>query len=218
MRPKRFDFDIDDVDADGIAQAQAVGGAGALTLNGALISSGSYTSVDGLGHQIGILSAADDHTITFTVVGTDENGKALSEVVTGASAAPGTAETNGYFKTVTSVTASGAAGGNVSVGTVDEVASQAIPLDRITNNAATLDADITGTINYTVQECFDRIQESKTAIQSAQWQAITAFATKTADVVGSATLGATAIRFIVNSYSSGAECQLYVSQPKRSGC
>lgn len=213
MRPKRFDFDIDDVDADGLAQAQAVAGAGALTLNGALISGGSYTSVDGLGHQLGVLSAGDDHLITFIIVGTDENGTALTETVTGSAGAPGTTETTGYFKTVTSVTASGAAAGNVSVGTVDEVAGPIVPVDRRSDTAVTIDADITGTINYTVQECFDDIQITATAHQSAQWQAITAFSGKTADVISYGTVGATAIRFIANSYSSGAECQLYVSQP-----
>jgi hypothetical protein len=213
MRPKRFDFDFADVDPDGLAKAQAVAGAGALSLDGDLISGGSFTSADGMGHQLGVLSAGDDSLITFTVVGTDANGKALSEAVAGSAGAPGTSETTKYFYTVSSVTASGAAAGNVSVGTVDEVESQTIPLDYACENSAALFADITGTLNYTIQECFDLFQETELAIQSVQWSAITAFSAKTADVKDAATRGATGIRFITSSYTNGAEAQLYVAQP-----
>lgn len=213
MRPKRFDFDFSDAVADGLALAQAVAGAGALTLNGSLISGGTFTSADGMGHQIGILSAGDDSLITFTVVGTDANGKALTETIAGSAGAPGTAETTKYFYTVTSVTASAAAAGNVSVGTVDEVESQTIPLDYASGNTAALFCDIAGTLNYTIQECFDLFQETELAIQSVQWSAIIAFSAKTADVKDAATLGATGIRFITSSYTNGAEAQLYVAQP-----
>jgi len=217
MRNKRFDFDFDNVDADGLAQAQARGAAGALTLNGALISGGAYASADGLAHQIGILSAADDHTITFTITGTDADGKAQVETVTGAAGAPGTTETTKYFKTVTSITASGAAAGNVSAGTVDEIATPTIPLDRISNNPATVFCDVTGTANFSVQECFDLIQDSPTAVQSAQWVVHASFSGSTGDVYGAVSLGASAIRLIVNSYTDTAEIQMYVAQPKRAG-
>ena len=60
------------------------------------------------------MSAGDDSGISFTVVGTDVNGDALTETVTGANA--GTATSSGFFKTITSITAVGDPAGNMSAG------------------------------------------------------------------------------------------------------
>jgi hypothetical protein len=100
------------LDADGISTAASVGNNAALTIGGALASGGSVTNASG--RQVTILSAGNDSGISFTVVGTDVNGSALSETVTGANA--GTATSSGYFKTVTSITAVGNPAGNVSAG------------------------------------------------------------------------------------------------------
>ncbi len=94
--------------AAGIRAAAAVSAAGALT--GLLV-----TALD-VPRALTILSAADDSGITFTVLGKDAYGNAVSETITGASAAPGTAAGKKAFSTITSITASGAAAGNVSVG------------------------------------------------------------------------------------------------------
>jgi hypothetical protein len=99
--------------ATNIAAAQAVAAAGNLTLNGTTVTAGVAT-LD-TQRRIGITSAADDSGITFTVYGTMQGGKVISEVVTGA--AIGVASTLQDFLTVTRVAASGAAAGNVSVGT-----------------------------------------------------------------------------------------------------
>ena len=100
------------LDADGISTAASVGNNAALTIGGALADSGSVTNASG--RQVTILSAGNDSGISFTVVGTDVNGAALSETVTGANA--GTATSSGYFKTITSITAVGNPAGNVSAG------------------------------------------------------------------------------------------------------
>ena len=107
---------VDALDADGISVSASIGSATTLTLGGTLTSGGSYTSGDNIGQLITILSAGDDSGITFTVVGTDAVGDAQTEVVTGASGAPGTATSSGYFNTVASITTSGASAGNVSAG------------------------------------------------------------------------------------------------------
>ena len=101
-------------DADGISTTASISGAAALTINGALTSGGSYTSGDNIGQLVTILSAGDDSGITFTVVGTDAVGDALTEVVTGADTS--TATSSGYFNTVASITTSAATAGNVSAG------------------------------------------------------------------------------------------------------
>ena len=108
------------LDADGLSTAAAVGNNAALTLGGALTSGGSYTADTGTARQITLLSAGDDSSKTFTVVGTDVNGDALSETVTGANA--GTATSTEYFAPVTSITAVGNPAGNMSAGTSTNVA------------------------------------------------------------------------------------------------
>ena len=100
------------LDADGISTAAAVGNNAALTIGGALHSGGTVTNASG--RKVTLLSAGDDSGISFTVVGTDVNGDALSETVTGANA--GTATSSGFFKTITSITAVGDPAGNMSAG------------------------------------------------------------------------------------------------------
>ena len=100
------------LDADGISTAASVGNNAALTIGGALASGGSVTNASG--RQVTILSAGNDSSKSFTVVGTDVNGSALTESVTGANA--GTATSSGYFLTIASITAVGNPAGNVSAG------------------------------------------------------------------------------------------------------
>jgi hypothetical protein len=71
------------------------------------------TSLD-VPRNVIITSVGNDSGITFTVQGFDEYGVAVREVITGANA--GVAAGKKAFKTVSSITASGAAAGNVSVG------------------------------------------------------------------------------------------------------
>lgn len=210
MLRKKVDIDLNDVDADGIVEADTAAGAEALSIAGALASGGAWTG--DYARQLVITSVGNDSGITFTLVGTDADGWSQTEVVTGPNATA--VETTGYFATISSITTSGATADAVDVGTVDEASSRTIMLDSRSDVAATISVDVTGTINYTVQETFDRVglaQQSPT--QNVTWQAITAFSAKTADVTSSATMGATAIRVLVNSYSSGAELQVRVNQP-----
>jgi hypothetical protein len=207
MRPKEFDVDPDNVDTDLVAASQTLAtGGGALTL--------TTTSLD-YARQLGVACVGNETGNTFTVVGTDADGYAQTEAVAGVSAT--TAETAKYFKTISSITGSAAtATGGVSVGTVDELATQTIPLDWRSDVTAAVNVDVTGTVNFTVQYTFDDIQRPgqsvQSAAQNAQWLDITAFSSKTADTVGTAPLGATALRLVINSYSNGAEVQMNVNQ------
>lgn len=104
------------LDADGIAAAQAVAGAGNLTLNGALASGGTVT-LD-VPRTVEIDSSnAGDTTQTATVYGTDVYGNAMTETI----AFNGTTAVAGQkaFKTVTRVAISAALAGNANVGTTD---------------------------------------------------------------------------------------------------
>jgi len=110
---------VDATDPNGLSTAATISGASALTLNGALIADSVYTTGANIGQIITILSAADDTGVTFTTVGTDANGDALTEVITGVNAA--TASSTGYFQTVTSITTSGSTTGNVSAGVLGAI-------------------------------------------------------------------------------------------------
>ena len=62
------------LDADGISTTATLGGAGTLTINGALASGGEVELSSG--RQVTVTSAGNDTGITFTVTGTDVNGAA----------------------------------------------------------------------------------------------------------------------------------------------
>lgn len=202
-RPRVFDFDLADASLTGFASN--VTGAGPWTPT-------TTETSDGLAHQVSIKndSATDHSGKTLTLTGTDANGDALTETL----AAPGTSatvESVGYFKTLTSVAVSATIGSDTfDIGWVDEAASQVIPLNRLATTAAAVGIDITGTINYTVQETFDDIQNVDRADLS--WFAVSALSGKTADLASSLTPNATGVRLLVNSYSSGAEARMTLSE------
>lgn len=209
MRPVTLDVDPADADPDGIADGNSSAGA-TVTLDGVLTSGGTFTSADGLGRQIAITDAGGSNqtTATYTVTGTDVGDNALTEDVTGPGATL-TVETTGYFKTVTSVTIASPVGGStVDIGTVDEVEAARIPTNWRSGYGPYMTVDVTGTVNYTVRETNVKIQS-----QAPVWFDISALASKTANAQGSATVGTTALSIIFNSYTNGAEVQLYLTQP-----
>lgn len=214
MRPKYYDIDPIDVDTDGIAESQtpAAGGEQELTLNGALCDLGTAGAFDlydagyssGIaGVRIGITSAADETARTFTVTGTDQNGHAVTETITGANA--GVAESTKYFRTISSVAVDDDTAGAITVGPVDEVITKTIPLNYRAHEAYTVAANnLSGTIQYDIQETFDDVLNNETAdFTDVQTD-------KTTEVSGLLTLHATATRLVVDSYTSGAELQFVV--------
>ena len=119
-------------DDNGICTAQTPAAAAALTINGALTetingnavyapsqSSTAATRNTAWARQIAIKSSGNDSGVTFTVTGTDVNGKALTETLTGPNAGSvyTAATLVGLFRTVTKVEISGAGTGNIEVGT-----------------------------------------------------------------------------------------------------
>lgn len=139
--------------ATNVALVQALGAAGALTLNGAAVTAGVAT-LD-TARRIGLTSSANDTGITFTVTGGDYAGTAISEVVIGANA--GVASTLQDFLTVTKVTGSGAVAGTVSVGTTGVGSTPWFITDpHITPfEVGVGTALITGTANWSIECTFD---------------------------------------------------------------
>lgn len=209
MRPFTIDIDPDAADADGLGASNSSAGA-TYTLDGVLTSGGSFTSADGLAHRLSILDVGADiqTTATYTITGTDSGGAALTEDIAGPGASA-TVETTEYFLTVTSITiAAPVAGSTASIGTVDEVTTAPIPINWRSEAGCNVSVDVTGTLNFTVQETFVAIQT-----QTPFWVDITALAAKAADTTSSSTVAATAIRMVFNSYTTGAESQAYCTQP-----
>lgn len=95
-----------------ICNSQSRGSAGNLVLNGNLVSGGvAYFLSKSI---VSIWSTGNDTGITFTIHGTDGDGQPQVEVVAGTNG--GRRDTNYYYKTVDSISVSGATAGNVTVG------------------------------------------------------------------------------------------------------
>lgn len=138
-------------DADGIAQSQTPAGAGALTLNGALVTSG--VAQLGVARRVLVTTVSDESAKTLTVTGTDWFGNTISETITGPVATTG--YTDSDFLTVTSVTVSAAFTGAVTVGTNGIASSPPLILDYMARPQVSLQVAVTGTVNWTVQQTLD---------------------------------------------------------------
>lgn len=209
MRPHEIDIDVADASLTGFAS----------NVTGATWTLTATQATDGLAHQVSIRndSVTDHSAKTAVLTGTDADGRAQTETVN----LPGTSatiESTKYFLTLTSVVPSATINADtMDIGWVDEVVSKTKILNWRSESPATINVDVTGTIDFTVQQTFDHPLQTDAELQGAQWIDITALAAKTADTTASATLGATAIRIKVNSYSSGAELQVNVIQPTSMG-
>lgn len=199
-RPIYLTITPDNTSSTGICLSQTPGGAGALTLNGALGTSFDYP------RHIAIASGSDISNRTFTIVGADISGRTLTEVVTGPNNA--TVKSTLYYKTLTSITISGSAAGAITVGTVGELSTQTIPLNYTMPIATQVAVDVTGTINFSVQETFDDPFTTLTP----NWLSVTALASKAADTNSQVSVGSRAIRVITNSYTNGATLGIDIVQ------
>lgn len=134
--------------ANNIALSQTPAGAGALTLNGSLVTGG----VAVLDHPRRVLITTADTTHTFTITGLSPTGTALSEsfLVTG-----GATASQLDYASVTSVTISGAATGAVTVGTNGVASTAWVRLDNYAPSAVAIQCTASGTVNYTIQQTLD---------------------------------------------------------------
>lgn len=189
----------------------------ASNVTGAAFTITTTATTDGLAHQVSIRndSATDHSGKTVALVGTNANGIALTESVTGPAGAA-TVESTKYFKTLTSATPSATIGVDTfDIGWVDEFVSGAIMLDSASElNGALVQVDITGTINWTMQVTAGS-RESFVALGDFPWIATTVsgLVGATADqIYNLAENAAVAMRFVANSYTDGATVKMYVSE------
>lgn len=156
MRPQTVAVTMDALDRNGICAAQTPSGAGNLTIAGAL-ATGGVATMD-VARHVAIYSDADESGETFTITGTDRNGAALTETITG----PDTTTVAGSrnFLTVTQVATDGAGTGNIEVGTYDSMETKWYQADRYSHKGSyavglSSSADLTYTFEYTLDDIQD---------------------------------------------------------------
>lgn len=160
--PSKLSYQLAASVANGIAQSQAVAAAGALTLNGSLVSAGiaqldvaGTNGAPSVARRVLIASSGADAGIVFTVAGTDRNGNTQTETVTAVTSIA-SQYTFRDFATVTGVTSSAATAGNITVGT-NGVGSSPWIADSFLAPAWALAVACSGPAgtNYTVEHTYD---------------------------------------------------------------
>lgn len=155
--------------ATNIRTASSIAAAGAVTLNGSLVTSG--VAVLDQPRRVLFTSAGNDSGITFTITGTDWNNVPASEVLTGANAT--TVYTIYDYKTVSSVVASGASAGNVSIGTNGIASSRPVFLDLYADSSIYIQTDTGGSsaITYSIQLSGDNPNDTANSVPytSSRW-------------------------------------------------
>lgn len=176
----------------------------ASNVTGASFTLTATSSGDSLAHQVSVRndSATDHSAKTLTLVGTDQDGFSQSETIS----APGssaTVESTKYFLTLTSVTPSATIGADTfDIGWVDEFVTKTLPTNWRGHNSA-LRVDVTGTINYDIEQTFTDIQN----VSAPFVWSVDDSTTQSGLTAGTTVLYEAhprALRLKVNSYSTGA--------------
>ncbi len=203
MRPIQQTRQLDAADPNGIFLDQAPTAGTALTLNGAFVSGGVAT-LD-VQRQVELESAADMSGFNFAIVGTDEQGRDITETIVGPNA--GVSATSLDFLTVTSITPDGTSGSNVEGGTNTVGGSIVIPIDKnVTPTSIGLGLVVTGTVNVTVQHTFDDPFQGASTILT--WFDHPTLAGVTADDDGNLAFPPQAVRLLTNSGDGTCEFDL----------
>lgn len=203
MLPIRYKFTPADALLTGFA-SNVTGASWTLTATAA---------TDALAHRVSILndSATDHSGKTALLTGTDVDGHALTETVT-LPAGSATVESTGYFATLTSIVPSATIGADtMDIGWVDEFISKTIGLDWRAGITG-LNAIVSGTINYTIQQTFNEIQTTDRTTINWTDQDDASLVGATSSQNGNYIAGVIATRMVINSYSSGATIEYNITQ------
>ena len=125
--------------------------AGAVSLDGALVTGG--VAYLGSPRRVLVTTAGADAGKTMTITGTDANGNIQVDTVTLPSAS--TVYTSLDFLTVTGITISATAAGAIIVGTNGIGGSRWVRLNDFAPSNISIQCDVTGTVNYTIQATLD---------------------------------------------------------------
>ena len=183
------------VDADGICASQSPA-AGAILINGALAASGVATF--GAAQLVRLTSAGNDSGITFTFNGTDADGGVQSQTVAGTNAS--NTDTTLYFKTITSITASGSVTGAIVVGNLITSISPTLKINTNVNpvNFNLLAQLVSGTATFYMDYTFDPVGPYPSV-----WIADSVITNKTANMEGTWIKPISGLRLRLTASSSG---------------
>jgi hypothetical protein len=212
---KNFDIDPAVLDPNGVAENQTDTAAFNLALDGAQSDLGTalqwdigdvYGS-DIAGAKLEVDSAGDISSVVFTFTGKDQYGNAQTETVTGVTTTA--VSTTKFYSQVTVIAADAAVGSNVFVGiATGGLVSRIMPLNSHSQVPAVVAVTgLSGTCQFNLQETFENIGTDGPA--GAEWFNVVENATT--DIAAQCSLGATAVRCQVNSYSDTAELQFKVA-------
>lgn len=205
MRPKTFDFDPANASLTGFLS----------NATGATWTLSATTSGDDLAHQVSIRndSATDHSAKTAILTGTDSDGRAQTETVS-LPAGSATVESTKYFLTLTTVVPSATIGADtMDIGWVDEFASKTIPLDHYSQNPASVQVTVTGTINFDIEDTLESPYDTLIDQSYLDWLNDANFTGKTSSLANNLAMsGVRAIRLVVNSYTDTAELQVHLTQ------
>lgn len=127
----------------------AVSGATASTVT---VGRNGTATLD-MARQVIITSGGNDSGITFALAGTDWAGNPISETITGASGGAATSALD--YLTVTSIKPSGTPATTLTVGTNSAAGSPWVRFDGYSFAPWNVQAQATGTVNYTVETTMD---------------------------------------------------------------
>ena len=188
----------------------------AITLNGALVANG--VAVLDVPRRVLVTTTANESAKTITIVGTDGNGSPQTEIIAGPNATTG--YTNIDFKTVTSMTISSGAAGALTVGTNGVASSRWIRLDEWAPHQTDISVIVSGTVNYTVQQSPQDVNNPQLNIAPYQVAWLSAsdagLVAPTASAVSWATYSPPWIKLTLNSGSGSATMTVvqYSSAPR----
>ena len=179
-------------------------GAGAITLNGSLVSVGVATI--GAAQFITLVSGGNDTGITFTVTGTDADGNAQTEAITGASA--GTATGTKFFKTVTGITHTGSVATTLTSGNaITSVSPSFFPNNSVypTNLGISIQL-VSGTGTFALNQTYETFQSYPA---DSVWFAHATLTALSATASGSLLFPVSALRLRASASTSAVlRCQI----------
>lgn len=192
-------------DANGCFADQTLAGAGALTLNGALVSGG--VCVMAAAQKISIEGTGNNSADTATIVGRDADNLPQTEDLVLAN--NGTVASALYYLKIESITVGSALTGNIEGGplsTNGAVSVVIVPDVQSLYSAYPVEIEITGTGTYAVEYTLDNAPSTASACSTCtapDWNTHEVLTAKTATTVSNVVIPVAGLRLKATAYTSG---------------
>lgn len=152
-----------------------------------------------------ITSAGNDASVNFTIIGTLKDGSPVTEVMNGANGLATNLQGQAFsmldYATIVSITPSANTASTVTAGTNGVASSTWLRLDNFGFAQTALEAIVTGTVNYTVEEAVRDPNSQVYSLTPANlvWQPNAALQALTANSFGSYSASPSWVRCTLNS-------------------